>query len=33
MKEVYVNFEKIHKDEDRLSLYKILENHVDGFVR
>lgn len=33
MKEVYVNFEKIHKDEDRLSLYKILENHVDGFFR
>ncbi|RLL35841.1 polysaccharide biosynthesis protein [Acinetobacter cumulans] len=33
MKGVYVNFEKIHKDEDRLSLYKILENHVDGFVR
>ena len=33
MKEVYVNFEKIHKDEDRLSLYKILENHVDGFIR
>ncbi|MCA4797973.1 nucleoside-diphosphate sugar epimerase/dehydratase [Acinetobacter towneri] len=33
MKEVYVNFAKIHKDEDRLSLYKILENHVDGFVR
>nr|WP_218954635.1 nucleoside-diphosphate sugar epimerase/dehydratase [Acinetobacter sp. YH12097] len=33
MKEVYVNFEKIHKDEDRLSLHKILENHVDGFVR
>lgn len=33
MKEVYVNFEKIHKDEDRLILYKTLENHVDGFVR
>ncbi len=33
MKEVYVNFEKIHKDENRLGLYKILENHVDGFVR
>lgn len=33
MKEVYVNFEKIHKDEDMLILYKTLENHVDGFVR
>lgn len=33
MKEVYVNFEKIHKDEDMLILYKILENHVDGFIR